>query len=65
MGAGVELSPALRPTSMIGVPSLPGMHFQEVAVISQCSAGSQSPRQGISSHNPVAGLQVVPVGQAA
>lgn len=43
----------------------PGAHFEEVAVISQCSSALQSPRHGSSSQNPLAGLQAVPGGQLA
>src|SRR3954453_20577218 len=39
----------------------PGMHLSPVNVCSQCSVARHWLRQGITSHNPVFGLQAVPV----
>src|SRR4051812_21698092 len=43
----------------------PGMHLSPVNVCSQCSVARHWLRQGITSHNPVVGLQAGPGGHIA
>src|SRR2546430_16816615 len=64
-GTSCGTAGVFRFTSASTLVGPPLTHLLPLKVCSQCSFGPHSPRQGSGSHNPLAGLQVVPAVQMA
>jgi len=65
MGAIWGATGVLVFTNVSTVVGPPATHFAPLNVCSQCSFAAHSPRQGIGSHSPLAGLHAVPAVHTA